>query len=171
MPRYAAFLRGISPMNAKMPELRRAFEIAGFNEVRTVLASGNVLFDARKQSEEALARKAEEAMTQHLGRSFRTIVRSVDALRELLEADAFASFRLPPEAKRVITFLREPPGKKLALPIERDGARILAISGREACTAYVPNPRGPVFMTLLEKTFGTDITTRTWKTVEKCANA
>jgi hypothetical protein len=26
MPRYAAFLRGVSPMNAKMPELKKAFE-------------------------------------------------------------------------------------------------------------------------------------------------
>jgi uncharacterized protein (DUF1697 family) len=171
MPRYAAFLRGISPTNAKMPELKRAFEKAGFEEVRTVLASGNVLFDARKQSEEALVRKAEEAMTRHLGRTFRTIVRSVDDLRELLEADPFADFRLPRDAKRVVTFFREPPAKKITLPVERDGARILAICGREAYTAYVPSPRGPVFMALLEKTFGTDITTRTWNTVEKCANA
>jgi uncharacterized protein (DUF1697 family) len=171
MARYSAFLRGISPTNAKMPELRRAFENAGFKDVRTVLASGNVLFDARKQSEEALARKAEEAMRRHLGRTFRTIVRSVDALRELLEADPFANFRLPRDAKRVVTFLREAPGKEITLPIERDGARILAISGREVYTAYVPSPRGPVFMALLEKTFGTDITTRTWNTVEKCVNA
>ena len=30
MPRYVAFLRGVSPMNAKMPELKAAFEAAGF---------------------------------------------------------------------------------------------------------------------------------------------
>jgi len=30
MRRYAAFLRGVSPMNAKMPELKRCFEAAGF---------------------------------------------------------------------------------------------------------------------------------------------
>jgi len=35
----------------------------------------------------------------------------------------------------------------------------------------VPGPRGPVFMSLLEKTFGTHITTRTWDTIEKCAKA
>lgn len=44
MPRYAAFLRGVSPMNAKMPELKKAFEAAGFLEVKTVLSSGNVVF-------------------------------------------------------------------------------------------------------------------------------
>ena len=48
--RYAAFLRGVSPMNAKMPELKRAFEAAGFGDVKTLLSSGNVVFDAPKAS-------------------------------------------------------------------------------------------------------------------------
>jgi len=42
--RYAAFLRGVMPTNRKMPELKRCFEVAGFTEVKTVLASGNVVF-------------------------------------------------------------------------------------------------------------------------------
>ena len=41
-------------MNAKMPELKRAFENAGFTNVKTVLASGNVVFDARAASDLAL---------------------------------------------------------------------------------------------------------------------
>ena len=69
MPRYAALLRGVSPMNAKMPELKRAFENAGFDEVRTVLGSGNVVFNARAASDAALQRKAEAAMQEHLGRT------------------------------------------------------------------------------------------------------
>jgi hypothetical protein len=32
--RYAAFLRGGSPKNAKMPELKRCFEAAGFKDVK-----------------------------------------------------------------------------------------------------------------------------------------
>lgn len=47
--------------------------------------------------------------------------------------------------------------------------RILAIEGCEVFTAHVPHPKGPVFMTLLEQTFGKDITTRTWDTVQKVA--
>lgn len=44
LTRYAALLRGVSPMNARMPALKAAFEAAGFTDVRTVLASGNVVF-------------------------------------------------------------------------------------------------------------------------------
>lgn len=171
MPRYAAFLRGVSPMNCKMPELKRSFEQAGFDAVKTVLSSGNVVFDARKASAATLQRKAEAAMQEHLGRSFLTIVRQVDALQELLEADPFSAFKLPAGAKRVVTFLAAAPAKSLKLPMEVGGARILAMQGQEVFTAYVPQPGNPVFMNLIEKTFGKDVTTRTWDTMAKCAAA
>jgi uncharacterized protein (DUF1697 family) len=169
--RYAAFLRGVMPTNAKMPDLRRAFESAGFTDVQTVLTSGNVVFDARAAGDAALQRKAEAAMTTTLGRAFPTIVRSLDALRGILDDDPYAAFALPAGARRVVTFLREPPRGKLALPVELDGARILCLRGREVFTAYVPGPRGPVFMALIEKTLGDALTTRTWDTVKKVAGA
>lgn len=171
MPRYVAFLRGVSPMNARMPELKRCFESVGFTDVKTVLSSGNVVFNARTASDAALERKAEAAMAKQLDRTFRTIVRPVDALRALLDADPYAAFKLPANAKRVVTFLRNPHDAKLSLPIEFDAARILAMKGGEVFSAYVPGPRGPVFMALIEKTFGDGVTTRTWDTVRKCAAA
>lgn len=101
MPRHIALLRGVSPTNAKMPELKRCFEAAGFTDVKTVLGSGNVAFSTRTASEATLERKAERAMASQLGRSFRTIVRSVNALRDMLATDPHAAFTLPPNAKRV----------------------------------------------------------------------
>lgn len=167
MKRYVALLRGVSPMNAKMPELKRAFELAGFADVKTVLGTGNVVFGAKAGSEATLARKAEAAMTKHLGRSFFTLVRSVDDLLELLESDPYRKFKLASGSKRVVTFLSAAPASKLKLPIELDGARILAVQGGAVFSAYVVSPKGPVFMNLLEKTFGKDVTTRTWETVVK----
>lgn len=164
---YAAFLRGVSPMNANMKALKRAFESAGFANVATVQASGNVVFRARAAATANLERKAEAAMDKELERSFSTFVRPVHELRALLEADPYAAFKLAPNAKRVVTFLREPHASKLKLPIEFDGARILHLQGREVFCDYVPGPRGPVFMHLLEKTFGKDITTRTWDTLRR----
>src|SRR5467141_5027940 len=96
MRRYAAFLRAVSPMNAKMPELKKCFEAAGFTDVKTVLSSGNVVFDARASSESSLERKAEAAMKKGLGQSFLTIVRSLDALRTLLDSDPYGDFGCSP---------------------------------------------------------------------------
>src|SRR6266550_7674056 len=132
MPRYAAFLRGVSPMNAKMSELKQAFESAGFTDVKTILASGNVAFNARATSETSLQRKAEGAMLERLGQAFLTIVRPMDMLGEMLASDPYRAFRLEPSAKRVVTFLRRRPTSRLALPIEFEGARILAVKGAEA---------------------------------------
>lgn len=171
MPRYVAFLRGVSPMNAKMPELKRAFESAGFTNVKTLLSSGNVVFDARSKADASIARQAEKAMSEQLDRTFMTIVRPVSALCELIEEDAYAEFHLSPKAKRIVTFLREPLTAKLKLPIELDGAHILAVRGKDVLSAYIPLENDPAFMRLLEKTFGKDITTRTLDTVKKCAAA
>jgi uncharacterized protein (DUF1697 family) len=169
MKRYVAFLRGVGPMNAKMPELRRAFELAGFADVKTVLASGNVVFSAPPASEAVLQRGAEAAMKKHLGHAFLTIVRPVDELRRMLAADPYKPYYLKPGSKRVVTFLRGTPKATLGLPIESDDSRILHRRGREVFSAYVSNPRGPAFMALIEKTLGKNVTTRTWETVTKVA--
>lgn len=171
MPRYVAFLRGVMPQNAKMPELVRCFEGAGFTHVRTILASGNVAFDARQSSEAALARRAEEAMRTGLGRSFATLVRSSAHLERLVASDLYAGFALPANGKRIVTFLRHPDAPEVPLPIVQDGVHILRRTGGEVFSLYEPNPKGPVFMTLLERTFGKEITTRTFDTVRKCAGA
>jgi uncharacterized protein (DUF1697 family) len=169
MARYAAFLRGVMPTNCKMPALKAAFEAAGFTDVKTVLGSGNVVFDARSSSEASLQHRAEAAMQERLGKAFLTIVRPIAQLRKILASDPYSRFKLSPEAKRIVTFLRGRPKAKLALPIELDGARLLAMKDGEIFSAYLPNPKGPVFMTLIEKTFGKEQTTRTWDTVAKVA--
>jgi hypothetical protein len=43
------------------------------------------------------------------------------------------------------------------------------MKGTEIFSAYVPSLRGAVFMTLIEKTFGNELTTRTWDTLNKVA--
>ena len=157
------------PMNCKMPALKAAFEAAGFTDVKTVLGSGNVVFDARSTSEAALEQKAEAAMQKHLGHAFMTMIRPVDQLRKLLATDPYKPFRPSPKAKRIVTFLRQRPAAPVKLPVAADGARILALRDREVFTVYERTPKGPVFMTLLQKTFGKEQTTRTWDTIAKVA--
>lgn len=172
MPRFVAFLRGVSPMNASMPELKRCFEDAGFTNVRTLLSSGNVAFDVRgRASEAAIEQKAEKAMHKAWGRSFYTIVRPCEYLQQMLATDPFGAHGVPPNAKRVVSFLREARQPKVELPLAQDQAAVLCLLGREAFSAYLPSDKGPVFMKLIDNAFGADVTTRTWETVAKCAAA
>lgn len=159
-------------MNARMSDLKSAFEAAGFGNVKTVLSSGNVVFDTATASQNSIQRRAEAAMTKHLKKSFLTIVRSVDALQELIDSDPYEDFRLAPGTKRVVTFLREKPATQLTLPVKMGSARILAMTATEVFSAYVPgSDEAPVFMSLIEKTLGKELTTRTWETIGKVARA
>lgn len=170
MKRHVAFLRGVSPMNCKMPQLAQTFEAAGFQDVRTLLSSGNVAFNATG-AESTIRKKADAAMREYMGKTFALFIRPAEDLQALLAADVFGRFKLPPGAKRVVTFLPTAPTTVPKLPISLEEARILAVDGREVFSVYVPGPKGPVFMTLIEKTFGKDVTTRTWDTVRKAAAA
>lgn len=171
MKQYAAFLRGVMPANAKMPELAAAFMEAGFSDVKTVLGSGNLVFAARENTESAVERKAEKAMGDCLGRSFHTIVRTIADVESLLTTDPFTAFTVPPAAKRVVSFSRDKLRANSPLPVERDGARVLTVVDREVFTAYLPGPRGPVFMELIKELFGDSVTTRTWDTLKKVVAA
>lgn len=171
MPRYIALLRGVSPMNCKMAELKAAFESAGFSNVKTILSSGNVAFDARKAAEAAIERKAEAAMQAALGRSFYTIVRTQQHLKDLLANDPYPGFGAPAFTKRVVSFMRTAPQPRVPLPITMADAQVVGIRGSDIFSGYEPSADGPVFMRLIEKSFGKDITTRTWDTVRKCGAA
>src|SRR5690349_21292488 len=118
MTRYVAFLRGVSPMNCRMVDLKRSFEAAGFSDVKTLLSSGNVAFTASPEIVPILEKKAEGAMPSYVERVFPTIIRPSTYLKALIERDHFSDFELPSNAKRVITFLRRPNEKKIELPIE-----------------------------------------------------
>lgn len=154
-----------------MPELKACFEAAGFGSVRTVMSSGNVVFDVAEPDPARLESLAEQAMVQQLGRSFYTIVRSRDELQALLASDPFAEHGIPPQAQRVVSFFRASAQPRVALPLARDMASVFLARGREAFTAYVPNEQGPIFMSLIEQAFGKDVTTRTLGTLRKCLAA
>lgn len=170
MPRYVAFLRGVSPLNLKMPDLKRCLEEAGFTDVKTIISSGNVAFETSGRSVPTIERRIEAALKGQIGWSFLTIIRSSADLNRLIENDPFGEFDLPTDAKRMVTFARKV-NCTCPLPITKDGAQILKATDREIFSAYVPNPRGAVFMQVIESAFGKEVTTRTWETVKKCARA
>lgn len=165
--RYAALLRGVSPQNAKMPEVKRAFEAAGFTAVVTHASSGNVLFDAPSDAEDALEARALRAMEKHLARSFPVFVRGVAELTAMIAGDPWQHHTVAPDAKRVVTLLRAPPPPSWEPPAPTDGVTIHGAEGRYVFTSYVPGAKGPMFMVMLERSLGADITTRTWDALQK----
>jgi uncharacterized protein (DUF1697 family) len=136
-----------------------------------VISSGNAVFSAHAASERTLEEKCEDAFERHMKHRFLTIVRRIDYLQALIDRDPYAAFTLPNGAKRNVTFLRRRPEPPPQLPLRLRGAELLALEAREALTYYVPNKVDPAFMVLIDKTFGKEVTTRTWETVQRIVKA
>jgi uncharacterized protein (DUF1697 family) len=86
MARYAAFLRGVNVggVNLKMAEVAKALEDAGFSNVRTILASGNVLLESRA-GVQAVRKKAEAALRDAFGYDAWVLAYDVRAIAKISE--------------------------------------------------------------------------------------
>ena len=89
--RYAAFLRGVNVggVNLKMAEVAKAFEHAGFTNVRTILASGNVLLESRS-AVDAVRTKAEKALRDTFGYDAWVLAYDIQTVAAISEAYPFA---------------------------------------------------------------------------------
>lgn len=148
MKTYVALLRGITPTNPNMrgEKLKGVFESLGFANVKTVIASGNVIFDTRLKNIPAVETKIEKALAVQLGFNSTTIIRSKEALEYLVKRVPFKGIKDEKPNYLVVTFFKK--------------------DNQELCTAIdLSATTGSDFMRATEKTYGKGITTRTWKTV------
>jgi uncharacterized protein (DUF1697 family) len=170
--KYAALLRGIAPMDPRMrnENLRRVFEELGFTNVKTVISSGNVLFESPESDVPALESKIEKAIVEQLGFTSTTIIRSREELQGLVDHNPFKGLEHSTKTYLTVTFLKHPTRLKFDLPyrIENRDYEILALYDRAVCCVLdQTSSKTPDLMVWLEKQFGKEITTRTWKTVER----
>jgi uncharacterized protein (DUF1697 family) len=176
MASYVAFLRGVNVggnRRLQMADVRRAFERLGFAKVRTLLASGNVLFESPRKDVRGLARAIEQGLAKACGMEVSVILRTRGELEKLLAADPFRGIRVTPLTRLFVTFLDEKPPSKLKIPyLSPDKSyRILYLRDRNLCSVLRLGPqwgRNMRQMDILEKEFGKRITTRSWSTVGKC---
>ena len=90
MTKYAAFLRGVNVggVNLKMADVAAALSDAGFANVRTILATGNVLLES-KSGVAAVRKKAEAALRERFGYEAWVLAYDIDTVRAIFEAYPF----------------------------------------------------------------------------------
>lgn len=146
--RYVALLRGIMPTNPNMrgEKLRQVFEELGFTNVETVIASGNVVFDSSSKSMPAIEKKIETALPEKLGFKSTTMVRSHEDITKLVKRNPFKGVKDEKPNYLVVTFFKD--------------------RRKELCSVVdLHTSSGSNFMAGIEKKYGKEITTRTWKTI------
>ncbi len=87
MTRYVALLRGINVggINIKMVDLRRTFSNLGFENVKTVLASGNVLFDSDRTDVPTLKSEIEKALRAEFHYDAWVFVLDLETVRRIVD--------------------------------------------------------------------------------------
>ena len=176
MTRYVALLRGIAPMNPNMrnDKLRGVFESLGFENVKTVISSGNVIFDSPSRSVKKLEESIETALPEQLGFTSTTIIRSQGQLQKLVDQDPFKGMEHSQTSSLNVTFLKKKKQSSIKFPYQvndRDYT-LLGMYGGAICSVIdLTSAKTPDLMVWLEKQFGKEITTRSWKTVERILKA
>jgi uncharacterized protein (DUF1697 family) len=164
---WVALLRGINLVKRNriaMPELRRALEEAGYRDVRTYIASGNVVFRKQAADRKRLARALERLIEEQFGVRAAVVLRTPEELRRIVDAHPFGR----DTSKTHVAFLAEkPPAKAVKAVAKLDVAPDrIEVRGTEV---YLRHPNGyanaRVKRTMLEP-LGV-ATDRNWRTVER----
>jgi uncharacterized protein (DUF1697 family) len=166
MARLVAFLRGInlgSKRRVAMADLRALLEEMGYEDVRTVLASGNIVFTGAK----AKAReRLEAALAERFGMQIDVVVRTMAELRAVVEADPFKDEVDNPTRYFVVFCDRKPRVEDLA---EEDFAPDRFAVGKHEVYAWCPDgmQNSRLMKALGKPGLAGTATARNWATVNK----
>ena len=154
----------------KMEELRRVIESSGFANLRTFIASGNVIFDSAETDASVLAKKIERKLLKAFGHEIAVVVIALPALASMVRRNPFKPEDRAGEAMLcVVFFTADPPKLKLPIKSLTDNLNVFAVRNRAALVVCRRKKNGWFGFpnNFVEKQFGVAATTRQWRTVEK----
>ena len=170
---YIAFLRGINVGGrrvVKMEPLRAIMESLRFQNVKTYIQSGNVLFEAEEHQPDLLRLSIESKLEQELGFSVPTIVRTRADLEQVVIENPFPVTTELEQATLYITFLERAPEEQALAKLNsyRNDADEFRVAGCEVYLRCVTGYGTTVFSNnFFESMLEVPATTRNWKTVNK----
>jgi uncharacterized protein (DUF1697 family) len=170
---YVALLRGINLGGhkiVKMDRLRKTFEELGFEDVKTYIQSGNVVFKASAQTPENLAKRIEEKVLRQFGFPVPVVVKTSDEIGEIIGNNPLVKEKGIDLSKLHVTFLSCAPEKIALTTLEAfaAGPDQFRCSG---AAIYLHCPNGyhatKLGNNVLGKMLKVGTTTRNWKTVNQ----
>ncbi len=173
MPQYVAVLRAINlgaHNRIAMAELRSMCGTINLDNPRTLLVSGNLVFESRLTSSETLERLLEDASTKQLGVTTDYFVRSAKEWHAAIDANPFPAEARADPARLVMMCLRDAPSAAQVKALEAaiKGRETVRARGKQAYFVY-PDGQGRSKLTIamIENALGTRGTARNWNTVLK----
>lgn len=171
MGSYVALLRGINVGKNKrvaMADLRAVIESLGYSNARTLLNSGNAVFDSKKALKKSAAEELQAALLKKTGVSSRFTVRSADEWAASVAANPLVKMATDP-TRLFAAFLYESDGvDRVQLLLEQTWKpEVISLGPR---VAYIWCPNGLLESKAIEavgKALGDGVTIRNWATVTK----
>ncbi|SFF53597.1 Uncharacterized conserved protein, DUF1697 family [Duganella sp. CF458] len=170
--RLIALLRGINVGRAKrvaMADLRKVLSDMGFGDVRTLLNSGNVVFDCSATDAADCAARIEEALVLKLGVPAKVTVIEAARLAEIVLENSLQNVAND-HSRLLVAVLNKPDEDRGKLePLARQSWHPEAFAlGRHA--AYIWCPDGVLASraaAAMGKALGDAVTSRNWSTISK----
>ena len=172
---HVAFLRAINVGGravVKMTDLKAAFERAGCRNVRTFIASGNVLFDAPAKMPATTKTRIARELAALLGKEPGVCYRTLDEIDTLITSAPFGTLASDPSLKLYVAFMDRVPVKlpKLPIVVEKERVEITAIRAADMLIVSRRKPNGMYgFPNACVEELGVVATSRNWNTVTKVA--
>lgn len=171
--KYIIFLRGINVgghHKVPMAELKKELKQLGFENIITILNSGNIILDAKVDSSEVLEKTIETHIENHFGFPIPTIVRKADEIEALHQSNPFEGMELTKTIRWYISFLKNEVEGDVVLPwvSANKSYQILEKRGKDILSCLdISVTKTPKAMKALEEFYGKNITTRNWNTINR----
>jgi uncharacterized protein (DUF1697 family) len=176
MTTYIALLRGINIAGhnlVAMADLRAMLTRLGFTEPRTLLQSGNVVFQSRLSSAPGIEQTLEEEAKKRLSIETPFFVRTAEEWESIVERNPFKTAAKKDPGRLVVVCFKEAPAPNAVKELQRaiEGPETFRADGRHAYITY-PDGQGKSLLTmnLIDSKLRTKGTARNWNTVLKLAN-
>lgn len=150
-----------------MQDLVRMFEEAGYDDVRTYIQSGNVVFTAKGSAADRARTEIPARIRKELGYTVPLVLRSAAELRHAVERHPFRE-RARDVKHLHVGFLAEEPGAERVASLDpgRSDVDGFEVIGREVYL-HVPGGMGRTKLTTdyFDRRLDTVMTVRNWRTV------
>lgn len=173
METLIAFLRGINVgghHKVPMASLREILNELNCKNVKTLLNSGNIVFDTSEKDIQSFEDKIENLLAKSFGFPIPVILKKKTEILQLVDKNPFKNVSVSKDIRLYVTFLKHSPESTIALPYaSKDNAfKILSIENKTILSVLdLSISNTTKGMDDLEKNFGKEITTRNWNTIEK----
>ena len=172
--KYVALLRGINVGGnnmIKMEKLRETVTELGFDNVKTYINSGNIIFETAKTDDKKLAAKIHDAILADFGFNISTMVRPIAEIDELVADNPFEG-QFDDDKDLHAFFLNEPLTVEQAASLVAQGTeseRFHITDRHILCLLSISILDSSVGKGFIDKKLKVATTARNWRTVKTIA--